>query len=152
MVALCCISPFQGVCSLWCQAYETYDSIFHWKIHENSSSSQDKSIKGGNLGLPKTHLFHQEQILSHVFFFSCDLWKLWSIFGPFGPWIPVVWDEVGGLRLPTKTTKKWSASMFSGLPQIVFRHAWMSQEISEWLLSGLQPQYTPFISRLYPIY
>lgn len=68
MVALCCISPFQGVCSLWCQAYETYDSIFHWKIHENSSSSQDKSIKGGNLGLPKTHLFHQEQILSHVFF------------------------------------------------------------------------------------
>ena len=25
---------------------------------------------------------------------------------------------------------------------------WMSQEVSKWLVSGLQPQYTPFISRL----
>ena len=28
----------------------------------------------------------------------------------------------------------------------------MSQEVSKWLVKGLQPQYTPFISRLQPIY
>ena len=141
MVALCCINPFQGACSLWCQAYETYESIFQWKIREHSSSSQDKSITGGNLGLPKTHLFHQEQILSHVFFLIFDLWKLWSIFGPFGPWIPVVWDEIGGLVDPNKTTQKWSVSMFSGLPQIVFRQCHLDMWKSPCsFLSSKKPQ------------
>ena len=29
-----------------------------------------------------------------------------------------------------------------------WKHTWMSQEVSKWLVNGLYPQYTPFISRL----
>ena len=34
---------------------------------------------------------------------------------------------------------------------VVDIYTWMCQEVSKWLVSGLQPQYTPFISRLKPI-
>ena len=48
------------------------------------------------------------------FFLIFDLWKWWSIFGAFGPWIPVVWDEIGGLVDPTKPPKNGLCLCFRG--------------------------------------
>ena len=37
-----------------------------------------------------------------------------------------------------------------GIKQFATNLTWMSQGVSKRLVNGLQPQYTPFISRLYP--
>ena len=44
------------------------------------------------------------------------------------------------------------ALMARPLQNILIHSTWMSQEVSKWLVSGFEPQYTPFISRLKPIY
>ena len=67
-------------------------------------------------------------------------------------------EDVVGARLVAKLgppelgSEQWIPSTSQVYPIRQKKATWMSQELSKWLVNGLYPQYTPFISRLQTIY
>ena len=53
-------------------------------------------------------------------------------------------DVSHGIESVEKSPKKNTNTRFFGVGNFTR----MSQEVSKWLVGGLEPQYTPFISRL----